>query len=58
MPMSAEMAARGLHAMFSGLIQDWFLNNFDFNIIESGRKFTDTFLRGLGLDLDKSNARR
>ncbi|GEM_PF-4996956 len=44
--------------MFSGLIQDWFLNNFDFNIIESGRKFTDTFLRGLGLDLDKSNASR
>ena len=58
LPMSAEMAARGLHAMFSGLIQDWFLNDFDFDIIESGRKFTDTYLRGLGLDLGVASASR
>ena len=58
LPMSAEMAARGLHAMFSGLIQDWFLNDFNFDIIESGRKFTDTYLRGLGLNLSAASAGR
>ncbi len=56
LPIPADMAARGLHAVFNGLIQDWFLGNFDFDIVENGCKFIDTYLRGLGLTPDVVSA--
>lgn len=48
LPMSAAAAARGLHAMFDGLLQSWILGGAHFNLRATGLPAVDAYLRGLG----------
>jgi TetR/AcrR family acrAB operon transcriptional repressor len=49
LPMPAEAAARGLHALVDGLIQNWLLDPGAFNLPRTGRQAVDSYLAGLGL---------
>jgi len=49
LPVSAEAAARGLHALVDGLIQNWLLDPQAFNLPRMGRQVLDSYLAGLGL---------
>jgi len=49
MPIPAEAAARGLHALVDGLIQNWLLDPSAFNLPRMGRQVVDSYLTGLGL---------
>jgi len=49
LPLAAEAAARGLHAMVDGLIQNWLLDTGAFDLQACGRKAIDAYLAGLGL---------
>lgn len=49
LPMPAEAAARGLHALVDGLIQNWLLDPTAFNLPRTGRQVMDNYLAGLGL---------
>ncbi|MFZ2294931.1 MAG: TetR family transcriptional regulator [Polaromonas sp.] len=48
-PMPVSMAARGLHALIDGLIQNWLLEPEAFDLVDTGRNAMDAYLRGLGL---------
>ncbi|MDB5890965.1 MAG: transcriptional regulator, TetR family [Polaromonas sp.] len=43
-----EHAARGLHALADGLIQNWLLDTAAFELTASGRELTRVYLSGLG----------
>jgi TetR/AcrR family acrAB operon transcriptional repressor len=45
----APAAARGLHALVGGLIQDWLLDPQAFQLEAAGRPAIDAYLAGLGL---------
>lgn len=45
----AEAAARGLHALVDGLIQNWLLDTAAFELVACGRRAMDAYLGGLGL---------
>ncbi|NKE68198.1 TetR family transcriptional regulator [Ramlibacter sp. RBP-2] len=47
--MPAIAAARGLHALVAGLIQDWLLDPGEFQLEAAGRQAIDAYLAGLGL---------
>jgi TetR/AcrR family acrAB operon transcriptional repressor len=49
LPITAEAAARGLHALVDGLIQNWLLDPGAFNLPRTGRQVLDNYLAGLGL---------
>ncbi|MFT3813272.1 MAG: TetR family transcriptional regulator [Acidovorax sp.] len=49
--MPPEVAAKGLHALFDGLLQGWLLNLGNFDLVAVGRMTTDAYLAGLGFDL-------
>ncbi len=49
LPMSAIAAARGLHALVAGLIQDWLLEPGEFQLEAAGGHAIDAYLAGLGL---------
>lgn len=49
LPMAALAAARGLHAMVDGLIQNWLLDTAAFDLAVTGRRAFDTYAAGLGL---------
>lgn len=49
LPMPAIAAARGLHALLAGLIQDWLLDPGEFQLEAAGRQAIDAYLAGLGL---------
>jgi len=49
LPMPAPAAARGLHALVDGLIQNWLLDPGSFALEPAGRQAIDTYLAGLGL---------
>jgi TetR/AcrR family transcriptional regulator, acrAB operon repressor len=49
LPITAEAAARGLHALVDGLIQNWLLDPQAFNLPRVGRQTLDRYLAGLGL---------
>lgn len=49
LPMPAEAAARGLHALVDGLIQNWLLDTAAFDLVACGRRAVDAYLNGLGL---------
>ena len=49
LPITAEAAARGLHAMVDGLIQNWLLDPSAFNLPRVGGQVLDNYLAGLGL---------
>lgn len=49
LPVPAPAAARGLHALVGGLIQDWLLDPRAFALEPTGRRAIDAYLAGLGL---------
>ena len=49
LPIAAPAAARGLHALVDGLIQNWLLDPNAFELEAAGRQAIDAYLAGLGL---------
>ena len=49
LPIPAPVAARGLHALVDGLIQNWLLDCSAFDLVRTGEKAIDAYLAGLGL---------
>ena len=49
LPMPAQAAARGLHALVDGLIQNWLLDPESFELEPAGRHAIDAYFAGLGL---------
>ena len=49
LPVAAEVAAIGLHALVNGLIQNWLLEPPAFDLMVAGRQTIDAYLAGLGL---------
>ena len=47
-PITASMAAQGLHALIDGLIQNWLLDPEAFDLLEVGECAMNIYLRGLG----------
>jgi TetR/AcrR family acrAB operon transcriptional repressor len=50
LPIPAAVAARGLHALVDGLIQNWLLDCTAFDLVRTGEKAVDAYLAGLGLE--------
>lgn len=50
LPLPAAMAAQGLHALISGLIQNWLLDAEAFALVPTGRRTFNVYLAGLGFD--------
>lgn len=50
--LSAGIAARGLHALLDGLLQNWLLDPSGFELASTGEQVMDVYLRGLGLKLN------
>ncbi len=50
LPLPAQAAARGLHALVDGLIQNWLLDPTDFDLPRAGGQVLDAYLAGLGLN--------
>jgi TetR/AcrR family acrAB operon transcriptional repressor len=48
LPISASMAAQGLHALVDGLIQNWLLDPQAFDLLEVGQCVMNVYLRGMG----------
>lgn len=48
LPISASVAAQGLHALIDGLIQNWLLDPPAFDLLEVGEATMGVYLRGLG----------
>jgi TetR/AcrR family acrAB operon transcriptional repressor len=48
MPIPAAVAAQGLHALISGLIQNWLLDPEAFDLVSTGRRTFRVYLAGLG----------
>ncbi|MDP1741279.1 MAG: TetR family transcriptional regulator [Polaromonas sp.] len=44
----ADTAARGIHAILDGLIQNWMLDNTEFDLCKVGQGVLDIYLGGLG----------
>ncbi|MGH8831431.1 MAG: TetR family transcriptional regulator [Polaromonas sp.] len=56
LPVTAPMAAQGLHALIDGLIQNWLLDPQAFDLLEVGQSAMDVFLRGLGFASQQETA--
>ncbi|WP_076997983.1 TetR family transcriptional regulator [Variovorax sp. KK3] len=54
LPMPVKTAAFGLHAAFSGLIQDWLLEPGLFDLVAAGRHIFHVYLGGLGFECARS----
>ena len=55
LPLSSAMAARGLHALIDGLIQNWLLDPQAFDLLEAGQCTMDIYLTGLGFGSDQTS---
>lgn len=49
LPIPASVAAKGLHALVAGLMQDWLLDTGCFDLVECGEAALTVYLTGLGL---------
>jgi len=56
LPVSASVAAQGLHALIDGLIQNWLLDPQAFDLLEFGQCAVDVYLRGLGFPGETQSA--
>lgn len=48
LPVPGSVAAQGLHALISGLIQNWLLDPAAFDLVPTGRRTFRVYLAGLG----------
>ena len=51
LPVSSTVAARGLHALIDGLIQNWLLEPESFDLLETGQCTMDIYFKGLGFSI-------
>lgn len=57
LPVAAASAARGLHAVFDGILHAWLLDDsMSFDLEIEGMSAVKTYLKGLGLDCKKEIA--
>ena len=52
LPVPSALAARGLHALIDGLIQNWLLDSQAFNLKETGQSTMDIYFKGLGFNIE------
>ncbi|MDM0115655.1 TetR family transcriptional regulator [Variovorax sp. J22R133] len=50
LPIPATTAAKGMHALIAGLIQDWLLDPTAFDLVTAGQRVFQVYLAGLGFD--------
>jgi len=53
LPITAPIAAQGLHALIDGLIQNWLLDPDTFDLLEIGQNVINVYLCGLGFAGDQ-----
>jgi TetR/AcrR family acrAB operon transcriptional repressor len=59
LPIDAPSAAQGLHALVSGLIQNWLLDPRAFDLVRTGQQVFGVYVAGLGFGFgDTAGARR
>ena len=56
LPIPAPIAAQGLHALISGVIQNWLLDPGAFELVTTGQHTFDVYLAGLGFQRDRAVA--
>lgn len=56
LPIPAAAAAQGLHALISGLIQNWLLDPAAFDLVATGRQTFRVYLAGLGFTRSVASA--
>ena len=56
LPVPGHAAAQGLHALISGLIQNWLLDPAAFDLVPTGRRTFRVYLAGLGFVSRNSKA--
>ena len=52
LPLPPETAARGLHALVDGLIQNWLLDPQSFDLVDVGNHSLEIYLTGLGFNAE------
>ena len=52
LPVPSALAARGLHALIDGLIQNWLLNPQAFDLAKAGQSTMDIYFKGLGFRIE------
>ncbi|MEO6319887.1 MAG: TetR family transcriptional regulator [Polaromonas sp.] len=50
LPLSSILAARGLHALIDGLIQNWLFDPEAFDLVDAGERTMNVYFMGLGLN--------
>lgn len=53
LPITAPIAAQGLHALIDGLIQNWLLDPDTFDLLEIGQSVINVYLCGMGFAGDQ-----
>lgn len=53
LPITAPIAAQGLHALIDGLIQNWLLDPDTFDLLEIGQSVINVYLCGMGFADDQ-----
>ena len=48
LPLCSMLAARGLHALIDGLIQNWLLDPQAFDLVDAGERIMNVYFIGLG----------
>lgn len=56
LPVPGHVAAQGMHALISGLIQNWLLDPEAFDLVPTGRRTFRVYLAGLGFERPESGA--
>ena len=56
LPVPGHVAAQGMHALISGLIQNWLLDPEAFDLVLTGRRTFRVYLAGLGFERPESGA--
>ena len=56
LPVPADVASNGLHAMMSGLIQSWLMDPCGFDLVATAEQTITVYLAGLGLTVQPVNA--
>ena len=52
LPVPSALAARGLHALIDGLIQNWLLDPQAFDLTQAGQSTMDIYFKGLGFSIE------
>lgn len=56
LPVPASVAAQGMHALITGVIQNWLLDPTAFDLVRTGRQAFEVYVAGLGFRIDDTAA--